>query len=332
MPSPIDPYKSYGQKLISLFAMLLFSKKEHSLIDLSRRLDCSKQSVMRLIENIQMSYGVEIEDQIKGRRKYYRLKQVSGIEPLLQLNQNEIMTLQMCTAFTEHLLGNKLFEEATEALEGSQALLTGGLASSSDFFANFHEGRIDYSSHQDAIRSILNAMDKKKVCNIAYQKISTNTVKDYSVEPLKFFSHQDSMYLHVRGGNVSGEMYYFLLAIHRIKEVKVTDTDYKIPEDYDFDKHFNQNFGVIKHDVFSVTIEFTGYPADYVAERTWNAETRKEWIDENTLILTFKSSSKYELIGWVLSWADNARVLEPPWLVEEINHTISHMFENVNRG
>jgi len=324
MPTPINPHSSYGQKLISLFARLLFSKKEYSLIDLAKLHGCSKQTIMRLIEDIRMSFGVDIEDRIVERRKYYRLKRVSGAEPLQQLSKNELMTLQMCMSFTEHLLGKELFTETTEELEKSQLLLSGGQRTI-NHFGTFYAGRIDYSSHQDTIRSTIDAMDKKKICEVKYQKIMSDKAKEFSIEPLKIFSHQDTIYLHARLRKDSKKNHYFLLAIHRIKGLKVTDMDYEIPEDYDFDKLFNQNFGVIKHDTFPVTIEFNEYAAAYVAERVWNSETRKEWIDDDTLILSFEASSKYELIGWVLSWAGKAKVLEPQWLVDEIRDTIQDM-------
>ena len=67
MPHPINPHISYGRKLITLFARLLFSKREYSLIELADLLDCSKQTIMRLIEDIQTSYGVKIENRIENR-------------------------------------------------------------------------------------------------------------------------------------------------------------------------------------------------------------------------------------------------------------------------
>ncbi len=325
MPTPINPHLSYGQKLISLFARLLFSKKEYSLIDLARILDCSKQTVMRLIEDIQLSYGVEIEDHLEGKRKYYRMKQVVGVKPVLQLSKSELMTLQMCMSFTEHLLGDKLFTEAVDVLENSQLLLTGKQGEFSDCFANFHAGHIDYTPHQETIRTLIEAMEKRKICELTYQKITADEAKVLSIEPLKIFSHQDTIYLHVRRRNASDKMHYFLLALHRIQSIKVTAQDYNIPEDYNFDQFFNQNFGVIKQEPFPVTIEFKEFAAAYVAERTWNSETRKEWMDDDTLILSFEVSSEFELIGWVLSWAGRAKVLEPEWLVNEIQNTIRDM-------
>ncbi len=85
MPPKRDPYRSYGQKLITLFTKLLFTGRRYSLIELCESMDCSKQTVMRLIEDINMSYGVKVEESFIGRRKYYKLVKFNGseIEPEL---------------------------------------------------------------------------------------------------------------------------------------------------------------------------------------------------------------------------------------------------------
>ena len=70
MAEKIDPFSSHGQKLISLFARLLFSRESHSLTDLARMLRCSKQTVLRNIDDIRMSYGVDIEESIELYETY----------------------------------------------------------------------------------------------------------------------------------------------------------------------------------------------------------------------------------------------------------------------
>ena len=62
MPAKRDLYKSYGEKLISLFVRLLFSGERHSLTELAKTLNCSKQTVLRLIDNIRKAYGIDIEE------------------------------------------------------------------------------------------------------------------------------------------------------------------------------------------------------------------------------------------------------------------------------
>ncbi len=74
MPEKLSPYMSYGEKLISLFARLMFSGQSHSLTQLSKMLHCSKQTVLRLVNDIRKSYGVDIEESMQGNKRYYRLK------------------------------------------------------------------------------------------------------------------------------------------------------------------------------------------------------------------------------------------------------------------
>jgi len=81
MPEKFDLYKSYGEKLIGLFVRLLFSGERHSLTELAQMLDCSKQTVLRLIDNIRKSYGVNIEETKEGNRSYYQIrKPVSSLK------------------------------------------------------------------------------------------------------------------------------------------------------------------------------------------------------------------------------------------------------------
>ena len=125
MGEKIDIYRSYGEKLISLFARLLFSGESYSLTELSRMLNCSKQTVLRLMEDIRKAYGVDIEESYSANRKYYRVKRPGSEKALYPLTELELSVLQMCRDFTSHMLGKKLFEEATRAIAKSQALLPG---------------------------------------------------------------------------------------------------------------------------------------------------------------------------------------------------------------
>jgi predicted DNA-binding transcriptional regulator YafY len=332
MPEKRNPYGSYGQKLISLFAALLFSRQRHSLIELSRMLNCSKQTVLRLVDDIKMSYGVDIEESVENRKKYYRLKRRIGVDPTLNLTESEISVLQMCRAFTEHLLGRKLFEEATQALLKSQSHLPENKHVDSRHFGSFIPGSIDYTQHHQIIHRLIKAMDEKKVCMITYKRVMTDRSKTFYIKPLKIFSHKDTIYLHARMARYPGKPFKEpdfdpLLAVHRIQKIELAERSYKFPENYDFEKFFNQNFGVIKENAFEVDIEFKGYWAEYVAERMWSPDQKLKRKKDGTVRLKFSASSEPELISWILSFGDGAKVIKPDWLVDEISDIIRKFYK-----
>jgi len=327
MAKKLNYYRGYGEKLISLFARLLFSMESYSLTELSRMLDCSKQTVMRLVNDIRMAYGVDIEESAKGNRKYYRLVTKGKSTPVIPLTSSELNALHMCKTFTEHLLGESFFNEATRALEKTIPLLSGEGKLPSRHFASFSTGTIDYTPHQENIRALIEAMNAKKICRITYQAIMQKKAKTYHVKPLKIFSYRDTIYLHARLAKEPGKAYREpkfdpLLAIHRLKKVEMTERCFEYPADYDFNEVFDRSFGLVKEDSFEVEIEFQGWAADYVAERTWSPDQKISKVGDDKIRITFSASSEVELIAWILSFGEEAKVLQPEWVVEEIINKI----------
>ena len=118
MPRKRDMDKSYGEKVLRLFASLLFAGRPHSLTELANMLDCSKQTIARIVRDIESSYQVEIEKMMRGREATYAIK--SRKPPAVAyLSSSEMNLMWMCRAFTERLLGKQLFQEARDALDKS---------------------------------------------------------------------------------------------------------------------------------------------------------------------------------------------------------------------
>jgi predicted DNA-binding transcriptional regulator YafY len=323
MPGKLGDHRSYGEKLISLFARMLFTGASYSLTDLSKMLGCSKQSVIRLVNDIRMAYSVDIEEYIQGNRKYYRMVKPGKMAPVIPLTESELTALQMCKTFTEHLLGDQFYHEATRALEKNLSLAgrAGGLPSR--HFASFSTGTIDYTPHHEKILILIEAMNAMKICRITYQAIMEKKAKTYHVKPLKIFSYRDTMYLQARLAIEPGKAYREpdfdpLLAIHRLKKVEKTTRSFEYPADYKFEDVFDKNFGFMKDDCFEVLVEFAGWAAGYVAERTWSPDQKIRKIDDDKILLTFSASSEAEVIAWILSFGEEAKVIGPEWLVEEI--------------
>jgi predicted DNA-binding transcriptional regulator YafY len=242
------------------------------------------------------------------------------------LNEREIQLLQMCHRF----LGQALFEEAAQALWKSQRLLPEGKQVSALPFAAFPPGSIDYTPHQESMRQLLRAMEESKICKIHYQSISENKPKTYFIKPLKLVSHHDTIYLHARSVKTPGKKYQEpdddpLLAIHRFKEVELTDRVFEFPTDYDFENIFNRQFGIIKDEVFEVVVELTGWGARYMSERVWSPGQKIVKKGKDKIRLTFMASSEPEVTGWLLSFGDQAKLIEPDWLVKTVSSTVDRL-------
>jgi len=323
MPRKTDPDSTYGEKIIHLFARLLFSGDSLSLTELARLLHCSKQTVIRLVDDISRSFAVPIEEERRGNRKYYRIPRPRPGAPPAPLTGDELALLTMCRAFAEHLLGRDQFAAAAQALLKSRALLPDGQRVSDRHYAGIRPGSIDYTPHQDHLRALITAMDRRRVCRVAYRRLGGTRSKTLHIMPLKIFSHLDTVYVHARwtpgpGDKARPREFDPLLAIHRMTRVDMTDIPFDVPRDYDFETAFNRTFGIIKDEAFVVEAEFTGWAAAYVAERMWSPDQETLASEADRLVLRFRASSEIELLSWLLSFGPRARVLDPPWLAEKV--------------
>ncbi|MBF0231400.1 MAG: WYL domain-containing protein, partial [Desulfamplus sp.] len=309
----------------------------------SQILECSKQSVLRMVDDITRVYDVVIQEEIASdRKKYFWLEKQNKRLPALNLSTSEYNLLKMCHAFAEHLMGEQLFEEASRALDKNRALLADNASGSSRHFATIIPGTIDYTHHKEIISTLITAMENSLICKISYKKVFAAKSSTFYIKPLKLFSNKETLYLHARIApnpakrlktfKMSKVNYDPLLAIHRFDKVDLTEIPFEFPRDYDFETIFNENFGVMKEETFEVKAEFTGFASVYVAERIWSdnqtiIKTTKTVDNQevNAIELTFTASSVPETIAWLLSFGSEAKVLEPDWLVDEMIDQIKNM-------
>ncbi|RJR23750.1 MAG: WYL domain-containing protein [Desulfobacteraceae bacterium] len=330
MAQKIDISSSSGAKIIGLFARLLFAGEPLSLIELAQRLQCSKQTVIRLIEEIERSYS-DIKKIRRGKRMYYQLGRVSkAIEPL-PITGREMSLLLMCKAFAEGLLGMELFNEVSQALEKGMLLVPKEELPASSGFGSFRPGSIDYGPHRETLLALLKAMERKKILRLSYKSPGKEIASGFLFKPYKIFSRNETLYVHGGLAQEQGEPYRKpdydpLLAVHRIEKAEITEWFFQIPPEYDFEKVFNRHFGLIKGRAFKVVAELTGYSAVYVAERIWSPDQRIVKSGDDAVKLTFTATSEPEVISWMLSFGKEARLIKPKRLVKKLKAELEGMW------
>jgi len=328
VPAKRDRDATHANKLLRLFAKLFFNDREYTLPELARMLDCSKQTVMRLVEAIEESMSVEVVRGERGRSRTYRLPRQKSLPTAKVLHHEELQALYMCAAFAQSVLGRELFEEASLGLEKTQLLLPSEAHTAEGHFATLSGGRIDYGPHRETLRLLIEAMESGHVCELLYQRLLDDEARSLRIKPLKIFSYRDSIYLHTRRAPEPGKAwkepeYHPLLAVHRIQQVRITEQHYRVPEDYDFDRDVKTSFGVWQNEPFRVVCRFEGWAAEYVAEREWSVDQEIEIHPDDTVTLTFTARGRPEVVAWILGFGANAEVLGPDDLVGEVASELS---------
>lgn len=181
---------------------------------------------------------------------------------------------------------------------------------------------------------------EKKTCDDIMEAIHNNYFLDFSyvskwepgknhrrVMPYQLVIDQGQLYLYA--ADFRDEKATRLYNICRIHELSVQrDTHFELPKNYRFVEDFEcGRWGAFQYDeTYSYKIEFYGEARNYIHERVWaDDQTLVEDYDNEITTMTFTSSQWIQIEHWLLSFGENARPVEPDWLVKDWKKNICGM-------
>ena len=327
MPAKIEPYSSPSQKVLSLYCLLMFTGRRYSLPQLSRELHCSKQTVMRMVEQIDRSFGGEVESSLERGRRIYWMPSPK-VSPKTTLSAEEIQQLELCRGMVLHLLPKGVREQVKHAIAKASTLLADegerGKAFAPVAVAEF-KGRIDYNPHQEHITTLIKAIQDKWVCEITYHAPSNPKPRTYAFAPMQLVSYREALYVtgwRVEDKGVPEPLRSIMLAVHRLKGVNIQNRAFDIEPDAEKKAEF---FGLMEQEPFRVKVRFDKDVATYVKERKWSDDQTIRENKNGNLVLEFTAQSLPEVVSWVLGFGSKAKVVGPNDLQEEVNAEIRRM-------
>ena len=115
----------------------------------------------------------------------------------------------------------------------------------------------------------------------------------------------------------------------RIQAVKLTGKTFVRPQKFSLKKRLRDSFGVQSgQGQFDVVIQFNEMVADYIREKKWHESQELRELPDGGVELRMKLSSLAEVERWILGWAGNARVLQPPELAESVKQSAQNILRN----
>jgi predicted DNA-binding transcriptional regulator YafY len=311
-----------SEKLLSLFTRLLFDGREASLKQLSSDLDCSKQTVMRLIDQMEASKYGKLLYVKRGREAFYQLDRPKSL-PKISLNAEGLYQLALCRDFLLHLLPESMRKSMEATLQQASAFLPENDSSniSDTFGTSFYKGRIDYTPYQDMLQTMIQGIRKHKVCAVRYKSARNKEAKDFAYAPKRLVAFRETIYIHgwivTEEGKVQAKHDTSnTLALHRLKKVEIAERGAEhLPEPVDGN---SGAFGMVDNEPFTAKINFAESVATYVAEREWSTGQKIKAHKDGRITLTLAARSSLEFIAWILSFGDTAEVLSPKWLRDKV--------------
>ena len=124
-----------------------------------------------------------------------------------------------------------------------------------------------------------------------------------------------------------------LFNLSKMHDVQViTSCTFELPSNFRFREAFEKGrFGAFQYDeAYDYKIEVTGEARNIVREYIWaDNQIIEENQKEGTTTISFTSSQWIPVFRWLLSFGENARPLEPDWLVEQWKQTVEKMVKKI---
>lgn len=315
-----------SQRVLGLYSLLLLSGREYSLSQLAEMFGCTKQTVLRMADQVEAFCGMNLERSIKGRQRMYRIR-APRQRPHVSLSPEDIQHLLLCRDLVMHLLpkgmGNQLFDVITR----TTVLLPDFSARDSaleSFSTSKLKGVIDYTPHQQSIEALMQAIREGLVCRIVYQP-ARREAAERRFAPLKLLAYREALYVlgfKLESDGAPGSEQARTYAVHRINSVELQDE--AIPEGLP-DASDPGVFGFRMNAPFRVRVLFEAEVADYVTERQWSADQELVRRKNGKVVLDFSAQSEVEVVSWVLSFGSTATVLAPASVKEAVKQELQEM-------
>lgn len=182
------------------------------------------------------------------------------------------------------------------------------------------------------VEKILEAIKNNYLLDFNYFSKWEPEERHRKIMPFQLVFDSGSMYLYAASSNprVPGPRLYKLSKMHNVELIK--SRTFELPANYRFRENFEEGrFGAFQYDeAYDFKLEFSGEARSTVRECVWSDnQIVEENQKEGTTVISFTSSQWIPIFRWLLSFGENARPLEPDWLVEQWKESIEKMYKNL---
>lgn len=304
MPAKWDTDTTPGIRLLKVFRRLLLNGRRHYLGELAKEFQCSRQTVLRIMEDIEQVVGPALESGTENRHKWYRLKCASD-----RLGQKEeVRYLAIC----RDLAAPELSQEVLARMDDTIASLSSHLERPASPAAQppvyfFHKGKVDYAPHRHTLEQLMDAIEKRQLCRFTYAPPG-DPPGTLVFAPDCLICLEEALYAY--GAVIEKDMVRDILPlpVHHIRNMTVTGETF----DLLFPEIHPGLFGLPRHAPRRVRLGCRkGKTADYLAERIWTDDQTLARRPDGSLLLEMSTSDEEGLKEWLKQFGEDVTLLAP---------------------
>jgi predicted DNA-binding transcriptional regulator YafY len=264
-------------------------------------------------------WSIELEKKRVGKKVFYRYVEKKFSINNMPLTEIEINQLYSAMNVLSQFKGMPQFDWIHELLPKLKQGISNEQNDSIiiDFDSN------EYLKGIDNLGILYNGIFYKKVLKITYQPFENEEPFDLIIHPYYLKQYNNRWFLF--GLYEENNKYDWNLALDRIVDIQETRKKYSENKIIDWSEYFEDIIGVTKPIgayVEKITLHFYGKTSKYIESKPIHGSQKSKWINKDLLEVNLQLIINYEFERFLLSYADNVKVISPSILAESIKNRL----------
>jgi len=305
---------------------LLQDNKFPNCSKLSEELEISVRTLKRDVAFMKIRLNLPIEYN-ESRHGYFYSRPVKSF-PNVHASEADLFALLVAQKAISQYQGTEL----QKPLEGVFQKLAGQLDQRAAYTLGNLEEILSFrpfapgDSDLEVFKVLIKALRERWIVTFDYKKLGVRQRQPRQVHPYHLACIENRWYLIAFDVDRSALRTFVLTRLHN---VKLTDQKFPRPTNFKPDEYLRGSFKVFKgKEDYQVVIQFDAWATDLLRERKWHSSQQIEVQPDGSSRLRLRLNNLEEVEGWILSWGNHAKVLQPPELVVRLQRIISDLVKS----
>ena len=296
---------------------------------IQERLECSRATFARIVEDLRDFLGAPIEYDRKYKGYHYATSGEHPYElPGLWFNASEIQSLLTSYELLKNAQPGLLDQHIGPLRDRIREILKTTGHSGDELGKRVRILKMAFRKVDDKIFSeCANATISRKKLLISYHGRESNQDTERKISPQRLVLYRDNWYLdalcHLRNGLRT-------FSVDRTKKATILKERAKTVPEKKLDLHFSESYGIFsgrpKH---KAILQFSKSVSPWVSSGQWHPQQEGKFIGD-VFELKIPFSDARELIIDILSYGSSVKVISPPFLRNEIKQSLAKTLQQYN--
>jgi len=299
-----------------------------TILDLAERHFVSTKTIRRDLGAL-MEAGFPLYDERYEGKVYWRLNEEYKGLPLANLSLSEIAALYFSKKLVVNLAAPPFSSDIASAFKKIESALPERNVQFLDSLDSMISVRADapkdLDQHKHVIRLLLEAIGEEVRIRMRYYSVHSQKRKEYTLHPYRLMHFRGGLYLFAY---VEEYKQIRTFAVERIESIDKLHDHFDKPSDFSVESYLESSFGLVKEDPFDVEIIFGSSVAEYVRSRIWHPSQQCREIDGGRIHMKLHVGGEFELVSWILSFGQSAKVISPDHLRRRVESELSRALDN----